>query len=147
MNNKMVTGVVILLILGGIGYFAMSSNQTPEPAMEESMEMEGENMDGMEMDGEMSMEEHMEMMNDGETVMAMAGAMNPSTLYVAPGETLRFVNHEAYANSIIADDGSFQSPMTPSGEESEFTAPEEVGTYTYRSSANENIEGTLVVEE
>lgn len=108
----------------------------PTPTATPAMSMEDEKM-----------KKHLEEMNDGRTVMAMMGKMNPEVLNVTKGQSLRFVNHESYSNSIVADNAEFKSLTTASGAETEFKAPMKTGTYKYSSKIKPEISGTLVVEE
>lgn len=114
-----------------------------EKAMDDSSTdtMEGDAMD------EQSMDEHMQTMDDGQTVMAMAGAVNPATLYVSPGQQLILANHESFDVALTSDDGSIQTDTAAAGESIMFTAPDQIGTYAYMVAGYPNMTGTIVVEE
>jgi plastocyanin len=133
MNTKLIYMTIFLLTLGAVAYFT-----TQKPIGNSS-----NNHAPMETD---QMEEHFSQMNDGKTIMIMAGRFNPETLYIKPGTSLRFVNHESVAMSIQTETQTL-SKETKTGEESEFKAPMQPGTYQYTSSANTSIKGTIVVEE
>lgn len=157
MNNKLIAGIVVILVLAGGYWFYSSTGETKETqdsqvVMEDSMKMDDsmmreDDVEKMVMDDGETMEDHMMAMDDGETIMVMGGKMNPSTIYVAPGAMVKVANHEAIDLSIESEDGSITSEMIKSTEDGMLKAPSKPGTYTYYSSIDPEISGTLVVEE
>lgn len=172
MNNKAISIIAILLIVG-VGFVLLSSTSQPqtdesdrnmmkeEQPMEEMDGMEEDSMDAMDgmedgaMEGMdevekkhgMTMEEHVEAIDDGQTIMIMGGQMYPETLYVSPGQTITVLNHENVDLSLESADGTIETDIIPPDGGGELTAPEEVGSYPYYSSSDEGIEGMLVVEK
>jgi plastocyanin len=66
------------------------------------------------------------------------------TLEVPAGTTVEWVNGDAFAHSIAAEDGSFQSPDIGSGERFSFTFTEP-GTYAYLCGIHPTMRGTIIV--
>lgn len=146
MNTHIGAGVAALVIFIGaaLGHYYLTKGTSmamPETHAEESAgHTEEKNA------ADHSMAEHIKMMDDGRTVMAMGGMLNPAVLHATAGKSLRVVNHEGAPVKLIFASGMETSEVPPGGEAS-FTAPQEVGRYEYHSSQNPNIQGVLVVEE
>ena len=66
------------------------------------------------------------------------------TVEVPAGTTVEWVNGDSVAHSIVAEDGSFQSPEIASGERFTFTFTEP-GTYAYMCGIHPTMRGTIVV--
>lgn len=96
----------------------------------------------------MTMEEHMRLMDDGKTVMAMVGQLNPKVIYATPGQELVFASHENFDIQLKTKDGNFMTVLAkPGSEHTTFTAPPKPGRYDYYSSHDPKIFVTIVVEE
>jgi plastocyanin len=70
-------------------------------------------------------------------------------LTVAAGATIEVENQDTAGHDVVADDGSFKTPVLGQGEKATFTAPTEPGTYTYSCSLHPGSMsgiGTLIVE-
>ena len=65
-------------------------------------------------------------------------------LEVPAGTTVEWVNDDAVAHSLVAEDGSFQSPDLASGERFSFTFTEP-GTYDYLCGIHPTMRGTIIV--
>ncbi len=65
-------------------------------------------------------------------------------LEVPAGTTVEWINNDAVGHSLVADDGSFQSPDISSGERFSFTFTEP-GTYDYRCGIHPTMRGTIIV--
>ena len=65
-------------------------------------------------------------------------------LEVPAGTTVEWINNDAVGHSIVAEDGSFQSPDIASGQRFSFTFTEP-GTYDYRCGIHPTMRGTIVV--
>ncbi len=136
MKTKLLYIVILLAILGG-GLYLTSYSHTNTKS---SNAVNPKPMDAS------AMEQHMKDMDDGKSIMAMGSKISPATLYVKQGATLRFANHEATAMSLIMGTETL-AQITESGKESTFQAPTDVGTYHFVSSINQNLSGTIVVEQ
>jgi plastocyanin len=66
------------------------------------------------------------------------------TLEVPAGTTVEWVNGDGFPHSIMAEDGSFQSPDIPPGQTFTFTFTEP-GTYNYLCGIHPTMRGTIVV--
>ena len=62
------------------------------------------------------------------------------------GEDVYVSNEGTKTHTVTADDDAFDSGNTKPGKETEFSAPDEPGTYTYHCSIHASMTGTLTVE-
>jgi plastocyanin len=70
-------------------------------------------------------------------------------LTVAAGATIEVENQDTPAHDVVADDGSFRTPVVGHGEKATFTAPTKPGTYKYSCSLHPSSMsgiGTLIVQ-
>ena len=70
-------------------------------------------------------------------------------LTVAPGAIIEVENEDTAAHDVVADDGSFKTPVLGQGERATFTAPTRPGTYKYSCSLHPGSMsgiGTLIVQ-
>lgn len=70
-------------------------------------------------------------------------------LTVAPGATIDVENQDTAAHDVVADDGSFRTPVLGQGENATFTAPTKPGTYKFSCSLHPSSMsgiGTLIVQ-
>lgn len=149
-----VIGALALIVVGAGFYFISSSAKTeaqPEDVNhDESTETAAHAEDGdhTNLPPGMSMEEHMKLMDDGQTVMAMIGELNPKVLFVTPGQELAFASHENFDVQLKTKDGEHMTVLAkPGSEHTTFTAPMKPGRYEYYSSHDPNVFVTIVVEE
>jgi plastocyanin len=70
-------------------------------------------------------------------------------LTVAPGATIEVANEDTAGHDVVADDGSFRTPVLGQGEKATFTAPTRPGTYKFSCSLHPGSMsgiGTLIVQ-
>ena len=70
-------------------------------------------------------------------------------LTVAPGARIEVENEDTARHDVVADDGSFKTPLLGQGEKATFTAPTRPGTYTFSCSVHPGSMtgiGTLIVQ-
>lgn len=96
-------------------------------------------------------EEHMKSFDNGSTVMMMGGDFSPKTIYVTPGKSIKFLNHESTPHAFMADDHkSFKSAFIDAGKEVFVTAPTTPGSYPFHVHSKEGDKmykgGTVIVE-
>lgn len=156
-NQSVFIGIIaILLVLGGMHWASernnsdmqqLASEQTEAQQQSEGSSAPNDNGTAMDMNSgaEMNMESHSAMLDDGLTVMFMAGTISPAVLYAAPGQEVRILNHESQDLQLVLENG-VESEIVASGSEGSFTAPTEPGAYVYHSSKSDTVSGTLVVE-
>jgi plastocyanin len=71
-------------------------------------------------------------------------AFTPAELTVPVGATVTWVNRHAANHDVVADDGTFASPLFGTGETYSFTFTES-GQYPYRCSIHPSMRGTIIV--
>lgn len=84
----------------------------------------------------------------GTTVVKVGhNRLEPSEVTVAAGSTVTFLNEDEMpgGHTIVADDGSFESPGLAKGQEWSHTF-EKPGTYTYTIKQHPTAQGKIVVE-
>lgn len=82
----------------------------------------------------------------GQTVQVSASGARPSQLTVVVGTTIHFHNANLGGSvcTIVADDGSFESPPLQAGEGWHHTF-DEPGTFTFTTKEASGVRGTIVV--
>ena len=82
----------------------------------------------------------------GPTVRVAYSGVRPSTLSIEAGSTVHFVNSNASGGicTVVAEDGSFESPPMGRSEGWHYTF-EEPGTYRFRVKEMSGKSGTIVV--
>jgi plastocyanin len=92
------------------------------------------------------MEESMEKV-EGPVITIQNFKHSPSTLTVAPGETVTVSNLDITGHTVTSDDEtSFDTGIVSQGQTVTFTAPEEPGEYPFHCIPHPNMMGTLIVE-
>ena len=140
--NKKILLVLAFLIIVIIAYITLFRSNTTHSGLNSDSESL---TDKTSMNDE-TMDEHISMIDDSSSIMAMGSIMSPNVLYVTPGQKITLMNHEAQDLKLIFENGNDETQIVVAGENGMFTAPLEVGTYTYYSSLDESITGKLVVE-
>jgi plastocyanin len=80
----------------------------------------------------------------GEPAVIMVSAFAFSATTVAPGSTVRVVNHDTVEHTVTADDGSFDVFVEP-GAEATFTAPDSPGAFAFTCQVHPSMTGVLTV--
>ncbi len=71
-------------------------------------------------------------------------AFTPAELTVPAGATVTWVNRHGANHDVVADDGTFSSPLFGTGETYSFTFTEP-GEYPYICSIHPSMQGTIIV--
>ncbi len=84
----------------------------------------------------------------GVTVNVGHNRISPAEVTISAGGIVHFHNHDEMpgGHTIVADDGSFESPGLAKGEDWHHTFPEP-GTYTYHIKEHPTATGKIVVVE
>jgi plastocyanin len=72
-------------------------------------------------------------------------SFGPTTLTVAAGSTVTWVNHDDIPHTVVSTDGAFKSKVLDTDEQFSFTFTKP-GTYAYFCSIHPKMTGTLVVQ-
>lgn len=82
----------------------------------------------------------------GPTVRVSWSAVKPTKLTIRVGDTVHFINANASGSpcTVVADDGSFESPTLGRAEGWHYTF-EKAGTFSYQIQEMSNSRGTVVV--
>jgi plastocyanin len=72
-------------------------------------------------------------------------AFDPGTIEISLGDTVEWVNHDAFTHSAVADGRSFDTGNIP-GEEGRAFVPREKGTIAYHCSWHPTMRATIVVK-
>ena len=78
------------------------------------------------------------------TVVMEAVAFQPATLTVSAGDTIQWVNKDAFPHTATADDKSFDSGEIAAGKSWKLVAKKK-GTFAYICAYHPTMKGTLVV--
>ena len=80
------------------------------------------------------------------TVTIQGLKFKPEKLEIEPGDTVVWVNNDDRDHTVVADDGSFESPRIRNGKryEKKFTKP---GKYNYGDDLHPRMRGAVVVRE
>ena len=81
------------------------------------------------------------------TVTITHGKLEPPEVIVAMGDTVTFRNKDEMpgGHSIVADDGSFESPALDAGERWSHTF-QKLGMFPYHVGEHPNVKGKVIVE-
>jgi len=82
--------------------------------------------------------------SDGYQVVMESFAFTPAELTVPVGATVTWRNRHGANHDVVADDGTFASPLFGTGESWSFTFTEP-GTYPYICSIHPSMRGTIIV--
>jgi plastocyanin len=80
----------------------------------------------------------------GHEVVMEGFAFTPAELTVAVGTTVTWTNRDAARHDVVADDGTFASPLFGAGETFSFTF-ESPGEYPYTCTVHPGMAGRIVV--
>ena len=82
----------------------------------------------------------------GDEISVVAKDFSLTSVTAAPGEEVYFSNEGAKTHTMTSDDDAFDTGEVEPGEEAEFDAPSEPGTYAFHCSIHASMTGTLTVE-
>ncbi len=135
MNNKVIIGIVVLVIVGG-GIFLMSqSNKT---------QMQQQNIPSQTQTQTNPTTGSPAMAKDTVTIQNMA--FSPASLTVKVGDKVTWTNQDSVGHSATADDNSFDTGVLSTGQ-SGSTTFSKAGTYTYHCSVHPSMHGTIIVTQ
>ncbi len=132
MNNKIIIGVIVLVIVVG-GIFLLKSQygntqQQGSPSQAQPTTQAGSST---------------EVTKNAVTIQNMA--FSPATLTVKVGDKITWTNQDSVGHSATADDNSFDTGVLSQGQ-SESVTFSKAGTYTYHCSVHPNMKGTITVQ-
>lgn len=120
MNNKIIIGIIIaLVVIGGIAYFFTHTQTQTNPGSGSSVTKNEVTIQNM--------------------------AFSPATLSVKVGDKVTWTNQDSVAHTATADDNSFDTGTIAQGQSGSFTFTK-AGTYTYHCSIHPNMTATIIVQ-
>lgn len=149
MNNKIIIGIIILIIILGAGYIgvkkyraAMRQANTPPQAMQQTSPTQA-----------IHMTPSTAMTTQQITVEGNEFAFNPATLTVKMGQpvTIVFKNTGKYPHNLTIADLNVQTKTIQAGQSDTITfSPSKVGSFTYVCTvpghADKGMKGTITVQ-
>jgi plastocyanin len=78
------------------------------------------------------------------TATFMNGAITPSQISVAVGSTVKWMNNDTIAHSVVADGGAFNSGTIAPGGQFSFVFST-AGTFAYHDASRASVTGTVIV--
>lgn len=121
MNKNIIIGlVVVVVVLGGIYFFAIKQNAPAQPVTQQTQNA-----------------------TEPGTVTIKDFAFSPVTLTVKTGTKVTWVNNDSVTHSVKSD--TFNSQDLSPGSTFEFTFSK-AGTYTYSCGIHPSMKGTVIVE-
>ncbi len=125
MNNKIIIGIVILVIvIGGLYFFSQNQYQSNLPSVQPSTQEQQNNV-------------------DANTVTIQNFSFSPSTLTVKTGTKVTWVNQDSVPHKIKSD--TFNSSDLSQGDKFEFTFNTK-GSFDYICGIHPSMKGKIVVE-
>lgn len=142
MNNKVLFGIGLVLVLGLAGYTVFVNIQTANaPQTTETIQQE------VTTEGEPSMPSLSDI--EGKSLISIKDyTFSPSEITVKPGETVYVTNSDTVIHTATSDEaGLFDSGMVGTDEVKSFTAPTTPREYSFHCTPHPNMNGTLIVAE
>ncbi len=131
MNNKIIIGIVILVIVVG-AFLLMKSQYGTTQQQNTSSQTQTNPTTGTST-----------MAKNEVTIQNMA--FSPDTLTVKVGDKVTWTNQDAIGHSATADDNSFNTGVIAQGQSGSATFTK-AGTYTYHCSVHPNMKATIIVQ-
>lgn len=132
MNNKIIVGVVVAVVVIGAAVLLLSKGNSQQPSMTPQPQTQTNPSTG-----------NSETAGSAVTIQNMA--FSPSTLTVKVGDKVTWTNQDSAGHSATADDGSFDTGVLAQGQSGSATFAK-AGTYTYHCSVHPGMKATIVVE-
>lgn len=131
MNNKVIIGVIVLVVVVG-AFFLMKSQygmtqQQNRPSQTQTNPTTGSSA----------------MTKDAVTIQNMA--FSPDTLTVKLGDKVTWNNQDSIGHSATADDNSFDTGVIAQGQSGSATFTK-AGTYTYHCKVHPTMKATIIVQ-
>ena len=128
MNNKIVIGIVlVVLVLGGLYYFARGNYQ-PSQGQPASQQPVGQATQSAAID---------------DVVVIKNFSFSPATLTIKQGAKVTWINQDSAAHTVKSD--AFNSPSLSQGGKFEFTFNNK-GSFDYVCDVHPSMKGLIVVE-
>ncbi len=138
MNNKIIIGgIIAVVVIGGVLFFLNKGSST-QTSMQQHMPSQAQTQTQANP-------------TTGSTAMAKNAVtiqnytFSPATLTVKVGEKVTWTNQDSVGHSATADDNSFDTGVIAQGKSGSNTFTK-AGTYTYHCSVHPMMKGTIIVQ-
>ena len=138
MNNKIIIGVIIVLVLIGGGFYVWHKQSEKQAATSiQQMNMPTQSQK-----------------NSSASTAKPAGknavtiqnfAFSPATITIKAGQSVTWTNEDSIGHSATADDNSWDTGVLPQGKSKSITFAK-AGTYTYHCSVHPNMKAEVIVQ-
>jgi plastocyanin len=135
MNNKVIIGIIVAVIVIGGGFLIFSRQNSMKMNMQKNTPTTTQSQatpSGTTSETKNSVE-------------IKNYSFSPSTLTVKVGDSVTWTNNDSVGHSATADDNSFDTGVLQQGQSGSVTF-KKVGTYTYHCSVHPNMKATIVVQ-
>ena len=139
MNNKVIIGIIIaIIIIGGGAYFLSKSNspQTEMQNMPTRSQTQGQTQANPTTTTDTMGKNNVTIQNF---------AYSPASLTVKVGDKVTWTNQDSIGHSATADDNSFDTGVLAQGQSGSETFSK-AGTFTYHCSVHPNMKATIIVQ-
>lgn len=136
MKNKIIIGIVILVVIVAAAVFMLGRNNTSPEQM---------NMTQTRGQAQISPTESTQATSGKNAVSIQNFAFSPTTLTIKVGDKVTWTNKDSAGHSATADDGSFDTGVLSQGQSGSVTFSK-AGTYTYHCSVHPMMKGTIIVK-
>src|ERR1035437_9424802 len=132
MNNKIIIGVIVLVVIVGGAFFVMSQSGKMQTQQGSTSQAQPTTQTGSSP----------VVAKNAVTIQNMA--FSPASLAVKVGDKLTWTNQDSVGHSATADDNSFDTGVIAQGQSGSNTFSI-TGTYTYHCSVHPNMKATIIV--
>ena len=133
MNNKIIIGVIVLVVIVGGAFFVMSQSGKMQTQQGSTSQAQPTTQTGSSP----------VVAKNAVTIQNMA--FSPASLAVKVGDKVTWTNQDSVGHSATADDSSFDTGVLAQGQSGSITFSK-AGTYTYHCKVHPSMTATIIVQ-